>query len=236
MIVEDEKSIARYIEILCSRFLSGQLQHTYVFHSVRHARDFIENHGVDLCLLDLDVNGENGYDLLNFNGRHTFPTIIVSAHIQKAIDAFEYGVVDFVPKPFDDNRFEKAVDRFLSSCVNPQAHKRFLVSKQGAQNSLIDTQNISHFKAADIYVEAHLLDGKIELLSETMNCLEEKLPANFFRSHRSYIIDLNRVENYGYHGSGNYGVHLKGIEQVLPLSRSRHKALDAALSVLHGSC
>ena len=72
---------------------------------------FIENNSLDLVLLDLNLNGDNGFDLLTTAVSESFHTIVISAYKDQAITAFEYGILDFVPKPFNRDRLEQAFDR-----------------------------------------------------------------------------------------------------------------------------
>src|SRR5690554_5041046 len=73
--------------------------------------DYLQENDVDLLLLDLNLNGKNGFDILKKFSVHSFHTIIISAYADLAIQAFEYGVLDFVAKPYDKERFFKAMDR-----------------------------------------------------------------------------------------------------------------------------
>ena len=73
----------------------------------------------DLLFLDLNLNGQDGFDLLHSAAAATFQTIIITANREQASLAFDYGVLDFISKPILEKRFKMAVDRFLSDS-NPQ--------------------------------------------------------------------------------------------------------------------
>ena len=72
---------------------------------------FIKEQSIDLLFLDLNLNREDGYELLEEVAAESFHTIIVSAYKDRAIRAFEYGVLDFVAKPYTEERLSLAIQR-----------------------------------------------------------------------------------------------------------------------------
>ena len=113
IIIEDEGPIAKYIERLCQNILGNKIDTIRTFNTIEHALSFLQDHRIDLCLLDLNLNGENAYELLQFVASAPFQTIIISAYTDLAIDAFKYGVLDFIAKPFNKERLELAFDRYF---------------------------------------------------------------------------------------------------------------------------
>src|SRR5690606_35785413 len=113
LIVEDESRIARRIERMTCDILGNALQSITHINTLHEALKFIENSSLDIVLLDLNLNGDNGFDLLTTAVSGSFHTIIVSAYKDQAITAFEYGVLDFVPKPFNRDRLEQAFNRAI---------------------------------------------------------------------------------------------------------------------------
>ncbi|MCB9250213.1 MAG: hypothetical protein H6613_17520 [Ignavibacteriales bacterium] len=90
-------------------------------------------------------------------------TIIVSAYTERALEAFEYGVLDFVPKPIFEERINKALDRFFSSeKLNPKTKQLFV--KSGGKIESIPLTKIVYFQPADHYTE-------IILENENKNCI-----------------------------------------------------------------
>ena len=73
-------------------------------------------------------------------------------------------------------------------------------------------------------MEAHLKNGDVEILSKTMDRLEQILPGRFMRIHRSYIVDISHIDSFGHVGGGTYQVTLKN-GTTAPLSRQRYKEL-----------
>ena len=224
LIVEDEYPTAEYTQQLCREILEQQLSSIDMVHDLPEALQFIENHQIDLCLLDLNLHGENGYDLLQTATAQSFHTVIISAYPDQAIEAFQYGVIDFIVKPFGRKRLDEVLQRVQGQPDNRDVNAKFLSVRVNDEYKLIQIENIVYMKSVGSYIELHLQNGEMELLLKTMNRLEQILPPHFFRMHRSYFINLNEIKSFRHAGGGNYKLMIKdGAE--LPLSRSKYKEL-----------
>ena len=114
LIVEDEPPIAGYIEKITRNILREKLSSIYQVHNRKKATEYMRSNSVDLCLLDLNLNGEDGFDLLQQVMAGSFQTIIISASVNRALEAFEYGVLDYIPKPFTEERLKLGFHRYFS--------------------------------------------------------------------------------------------------------------------------
>lgn len=224
LIIEDERPIALYIERLCKALIGDQIKSTHICFTLAQAKTYLAENLVDLCLLDLNLNGKDGYDLLKLAVSEAFHTIIISANIDKAIKAFRYDVVDFIPKPFDEERLQHAFDRYFNRLRQKEIVTRCIAVRKGKKNILIELEKIIYFKAAGIYVDAHLKNGQVEILDKTMEHLRKILPSRFVRIHRSYFVALDQIQRYGHVGGGNYQVVTKNGDR-LPVSRQKYKEL-----------
>lgn len=219
--MEDERPIAAYVEELTREVLGTRVESMRVCHDLDDAADELSAQPIDLCLLDLNLNGEDGYELLRHAAAGSFATIVISANTDRAVEAFRYGVLDFVPKPFDRARLAEALARM----ERPHAASTDVVAiRQGREIRLIGLDEIRYFRSAGNYVEAHLRDGTRELLEKTMTLLERMLPPGYERVHRSYLVDLGRMTSFGHVGGGNYEIRLAD-GAVLPLSREKAREL-----------
>jgi len=224
LIVEDERPIANYIEKMIRKILGDKVTRIKIIHHLDQAFAYLADARIDLCLLDLNLHGENGYEILKRSVAGSFHTIIISANTDKALEAFEYGVLDFVGKPFTEDRLKTAFNRFLGKVSQENMSTKYLSLRKGDRHIVIPIENVTFFKAAGIYVEAHLYEGKMEILDKTMERLEQILPGNFMRVHRSYIIDISQIVSFSHTGGGKYQVTVK-TGKVIPLSRSKYKIL-----------
>ncbi|UCE06867.1 MAG: response regulator transcription factor [bacterium] len=224
LIVEDEYSIARDIEWNCQQILGTKIESMQIIQTLEAATDFLLNNPIDLLLLDLNLGGKNGYELLRAAVAGSFHTIIISAHTEQAIEAFEYGVLDFLPKPFDEARLGKAFDRYFGRVARDGSSTKYLTVRKRHKHVILPIDEILYFKAANYYSEAVLNTGEVEILDKSLDRLVQILPSRFFRIHRSCIVDINYIESFTPVINGSSQLTLKNGEK-LPLSKRRYKEL-----------
>lgn len=226
LIIEDETRIAARIERMTRSFFAEKLERLDRFESIEEGLSFLADHEIDLLLLDLNLNGENGFSLLESVLSRSFHTIVISAYTEKAITAFEYGVLDFVAKPFDENRLVQAFLRISSP--GQEKGLRFLAVKKAGEISMIEVQDLIYIKGAGIYTELHLNNGKLELHDKSLEKLEQLLPPTFERVHKSYIVAMDHCEKIMVNSGSKYELLLKNGE-LLPIGRTRYSQLKGKL-------
>jgi len=224
LIIEDEARIAKRLARMTRAHFEQQLSLT-VCDTLAKGLAYIEQSPVDVLLLDLNLNGENGFEVLEAMVSRPFHTIIVSAYTDKAITAFAYGVLDFVPKPFDEGRLFQAFGRLINKSDVPKSSLKYLAVRKGGMIKMIESAQVSYIKGAGIYSELHLRDGRQELHDKSLDTLEQLLPpAEFARIHRSYIVSLQQTAKLLIEPGGKYSAQLISGE-LLPVGRSRYKEL-----------
>ncbi len=224
LIIEDEARIAKRLERMTSKFFEHNLSSLAICDFLTKGLNYIDQHPIDILLLDLNLNGEDGFNVLEFVVACSFHTIIVSANTDKAITAFAYGVLDFVPKPFDEHRLELAFKRITISGIKIENNIKFLAVKKAGNVCLIDIQDLFYVKGAGIYSELHLKNGKTELHDKSLEKLEQLLATSFERIHKSYLVPLQVAERIIVQPGSRYHLLLKNGE-MLPIGRSRYKEL-----------
>ncbi len=227
LIVEDEASIARRTERLLQELLGKELDSLHICPSVEAALTYIAEKAIDLLLLDLNLSGRNGFEILQSLLAESFDTIIISAYRDRAIEAFEYGVLDFIPKPFDLDRLRRAMDRFRQQSGRAKQPMRRLAIKKQGRISLIAVKDICFIKGANIYSEIHLQHGGKALSDKSLDTLIRLLPAHFERVHKSYIVDMQRCTEIIIQPGSKYQLRLDD-DQYIPLGRTRYKAIKEA--------
>ena len=227
LIIEDEARIAKRIERMALAFFE---QHSDIAwcDSLQKGLAYISNHQIDLLLLDLNLNGDSGFEVLETMVSNSFHTIIISAYTDKAITAFEYGVLDFVPKPFNEKRLFQALKRITVSTETPNQDLKFLAVKKGGAIKLIDIDDLHFIKGAGIYSELHLKNGVQELHDKSLETLEQLLPKSFERIHKSFIVSLDLIEKINVEPGGKYNLLLK-TGALLPIGRSKYKAVRSKI-------
>lgn len=168
----------------------------------------------DLVFLDVQMPGLDGFAVVEAVGAEAMPvTIFITAYDQFALRAFEAHAIDYLLKPFDSERFRRALDRArtqvrgrkradvedrLSALISElRGKKEFLeriVVRSGGRILILRIEDVDWLEAASNYVRIHC-GGRQYLLRETMTNLETRLdPAQFVRIHRSTIVRLDRIK------------------------------------------
>jgi len=151
----------------------------------------------DLVFLDVEMPECDGFDVLELLGNNLPPAVVfVTAYDQYALRAFDAGALDYLLKPFDNTRFELALERAKgrveAAKSAPRKVERIAVKSAG-QVVFVKIAEIDWIEAADYYVALHV-GGKAHLLRRSMAELEEELePSVFCRIHRSTMVNLDRV-------------------------------------------
>lgn len=226
----------------------------------RVAVDAIRELRPDLAFLDVQMPGFTGIEVVREIGPENMPiTIFVTAYDQYLLRAFELEALDYLLKPFDDERFEQAFNRAKKMVRLREAHQlterlkallrasgsdahnagrtgsqgewleRVAVESRG-QVHVIPVNRIGYITSSGPYAELHVGE-KTYLIREKMQTLEERLdPSRFFRIHRSSIVRLDNVEAILNRGGGDYAVRLSSGEK-LSLSRNRREELEQRLGL-----
>lgn len=221
LIVEDEKVAARGLQRMVQDILGKEIGWIGWEASLDASRFALSEQPVDVLFLDLNLNGENGFELLQGAVAASFHTIVVSANEDQAIHAFEYGVLDFVPKPVSRERLEKAINRIKDADYSSKRAK-YLPIRKPKGVSLIQLDDVSYFRGDGNYIEIRLKKGGLEYHRQTLDSLAKVLPPQFSRIHRSHIVDKRDVKCVISLGGGRYDVEM-GDGVKLPLSRAYYK-------------
>lgn len=219
LIVEDEEIVARRLTRLIETILGERIRHVHHAANTLDALDAMHAEPFDLLFLDLNLNGQDGFRLLSDAAAGAYQTIIVSAHADQAIRAFEYGVVDFVPKPFSEERLRKAIDRATRRDERTGELLRRLAIRRHGEIQLIPIEDVLWIVGAGDYSEIHCDDGSTHLHDKTLSAFEMILPGRFERVHRSYIADVSRASRLHIAEGSRYRLELDTGDEI-PLSRS----------------
>jgi two-component system, LytTR family, response regulator LytT len=228
LIVEDERPTAEDIQALVRQILKKDITSIHIETTLDNALAYLKERAIDVLLLDLNLNSKDGFHILKEVVSRSFHTIVISANINRAIEAYEYGVLDFIPKPYTMARLKAAFQRLTSSHALDGHAVKYLSVKKGHTVQVIPLENIRYFKSANIYVELHLSDKRKVIYDKPIKLLGPLLPANYCRIHKSFIVDIDTIETIELLGGGKYRAILKSGD-CLPVSRQRIKALRKML-------
>lgn len=215
----------------------------------------------DLVFLDVQMPGKTGFDVVREVGVDAMPlTIFVTAYDKHALEAFDVAAVDYLVKPFDDERFEQAMQRARRQIELREVdhlRTRLLSVLQGERATdadvptppaprgayleripvemrgkvrVVPVSEIEFIVASGPYADLYSGDRKY-VIRESMQNLEDRLdPDVFIRTHRSVIVRLDLIDTLHKGAGGDYEVQLKSGRR-LRVSRSRLEALEKKLGV-----
>lgn len=256
LIVDDEPLARRNLRVLLEK--DPQIEILDECRNGREAVKAINTLSPDLIFLDIQMPEMDGFDVLERVGpEHIQAIIFVTAFDQYALKAFDVHALDYLLKPFDDERFTHALQRAKSQIEARQMNKLTqrllallderatersdalqqknyltrLMIKASGRVMLLKVEDIDFIEADGNYAKLHV-GRKSHLLREKMHDLEGRLdPAKFVRIHRSIIVNLDRIKEMHPHFNGDYIVVLED-GRKLRLSRTRRENLDARLKAL----
>ena len=221
LIVEDEALAARRLERLLVAALGSRLGRIVRAETVDAARQSLREGRIDLVLLDLDLDGADGFAVLGATGPRV---IVVSARTDRAIDAFDRAVADFVSKPVSAERLARALARAEAA----GGQEMSLVVRSAGRIDLAPASAIVSLSGADDYVEVAMLDGRLLLHDATLDELEKRLPQAFIRIHRSHIANTAHAASLKSRAGGRRALLMTDGSE-LPVSRRRAGAVARAL-------
>lgn len=192
--IDDEPLALRVIAAFAKRHPDLELQAT--FTNPTEAKLFLDKNNVDLLFLDIDMLEINGMDF----ARSLSPSpllIFTTAHKEYALEGFELDSVDYLLKPFDYDRFQRAVAKALDRRLARQGFKPFLLVYAEYKQVKIYLDEIECIESMQDYVKIHLLNKKDVLTLSTLKAMIDRLPPTLFiRIHRSYVVSLNHIVSF----------------------------------------
>jgi two-component system LytT family response regulator len=237
LIVDDELAARNVISNLLELSFS-QIDIIDKVGNVPDAVLSIKKYKPDLVFLDIEMPKYAGYELVKFFDEIDFQIIFVTAYNQFAIKAFEINAVDYLLKPIERKRLESAIIKAESRISDKHDSEKYqaLLEELSVENSpsmtlsesgkkqIVRTKEIEAVSAQGAYSEVYLLNGSKITISKNVGTMEEELSndPNFFRSHKSWLINISQVESYA---KSNQTILLKsGLE--CKLSRFKKKDFE----------
>lgn len=205
----------------------------------------INQHHPDLIFLDIQMPKITGFEMLELVDNP--PSVIfTTAFDEYAIKAFEAHAIDYLLKPFSQQRFDKAVEKFLSQAELQQqktntlaliqsanelpAQSERIVVKTAGKIKIIPVHDIKYLEAADDYVKICTAEGAF-LKNKTMSYFETVLPQDVFvRTHRSFMINIGEITRIDPYEKENHLAILKTGERI-PVSKSGYGKLRMVLGL-----
>jgi len=194
MIVDDEPIAHQVILNMCGDLAFMELK-GQCFNALE-AIDFLGKEAVDLIFLDIQLPKLGGFDFLRTLKKPPM-VIVISAHGEYALEGYDLNVVDYLLKPFDFERFLRAVNKARNLLAgkasegDPERHETLFL-KDGKKHHQVRLDDICYIEACGNYSLVHLTEGRV-LTQEKISDLENKLPEAFIRVHKSYVVASDKI-------------------------------------------
>lgn len=195
VIIDDEPNnralIQKYIEFLYPL-------NTHVFHlcdSVQSAVQILEKHGADIVFLDIEMPGENGFELFKQIDTSDFEVVFVTAYAEHmSYSVNELGCFGYITKPIERDNLKSIFNRYQDKYEKDNCFR--LISHTNNKRELIHLDEIIYCKGEGSYC-AIVTSKEKYIQSKTLKDIKKRLPEDrFLRVHKSFIVNLNHVKNY----------------------------------------
>lgn len=194
------------------------LQLVGIYSNAIEARMALQTREVDLIFLDVEMPEMTGLEFLQ-NFKDVPQVVMVTSNKNYAFEAFEFDVTDYISKPVDFDRFSSAVQRvryYEENLKRQQEEKSIFIKADGAMVK-IPTDELLYVEAMGDYIKVHTTQ-KRHIVHSTMKAFVAKLPEEFLRVHKSFIVNVEKVEKLE-----ENSIYINGNE--LPVSRNNKKTL-----------
>jgi DNA-binding LytR/AlgR family response regulator len=242
LIVDDEPPARAELRFLLQSF--PDIQVVGEASNADEASVLLDSVDYDIVLLDIRMPGGTGLDLARrLRDREDPPAVVfTTAYPDYAVEAFDLAAADYLVKPFDEERLGRALRRALGTSdseepapVSPPAPSSQVESRiavqRGGRTVLIDPEAIVYVSAARGYSYLKLTDDRV-LTTYTLAELERRLGDRFFRSHRSYLVNLRYVRELMSNYLGGLVLVMDDPERSrVEVSRRQAAALRRALGI-----
>jgi DNA-binding LytR/AlgR family response regulator len=214
--------------------------------------DLNRKHKPDIIFLDIKMPGISGIEVADMllKEPHISYVVFITAYEEYALDAFEVNAIDYILKPISEERLNKTIDRIINNIQNRD--KDYYNKLNQLIRDLNEKENeccrISvHYKGKLIPIQLDdilyiTVEGKNTVIvstkgnfqvNYTLNQLEKVLhSSSFFRSHKSFIINIDKIESIEPWFNSTYNVILKGVSEKIPVSRSQSKKFKEIMNIL----
>ena len=236
IIIEDEKRAQIYLQGVLEQ-VAPEINIAAVCDDLPSGVIAIRKHKPDLVFLDIEMPKYNGLEIINFFSENEiqFSIIFTTAYNQYALQAFKTSAFDYLLKPIDSDELKETLNRYKQKnniqnyeqlvSLNESLTKETKIAIPDGNNlQLIPTQEIMYFKAASNYTQILLENGKKYITSRILKNFEETLKDHkqFFRCHKSYIINTKFIECYSRSDGGT--IILKNKHEI-PVSPEKAEEL-----------
>ncbi len=194
IIVDDEPKAIELIKRYLELFNSIELVDT--FRNGLKAFEFLSKEPVDIIFLDINMPHISGISLSKMLPDN-IKVIFTTAYSEYAVESYEIQAVDYLVKPISIERFTKSISKLIAPLATPIGEEnKLIIVKSGFETFRLESSSIFYLKKDGNYMNYHCINQNI-LARETIQESMEKLPDTFVQTHKSYIVNTDKIISYG---------------------------------------
>ena len=190
----------------------------------------------DLIFMDIEMPGLKGIDvveLIHADDSYSPFIVFVTAYNTFAIDAFKYDVKDYLLKPIDPRRFSLTISKIIKYFEKTSVYEKNIIAKSGSRSTIIKHDDILFISVENtvvsIFASAKFYATTYRTLDEFEKILD---PSIFVRTHRTYIINVEKIKEIKQVQSGLLSLKISGYDdKEIPVSRAKVKELKRILKI-----
>lgn len=233
IIVDDESPSREELKYFINNFSSIEI--VQEFDDSLDALKFIESNDIDVIFLDINMPKLDGVCLARVIHKFNkdFKIVFITAYKEHAIEAFELEAFDYILKPYSEERILttlKKIER-LETCEEKKCIYDRITLFKGEKMIVVNIEDIYYCTSSERYTLVFTEDEEYTVnmsISEFYNKISEY---NFFKSHRSYIMNIDKIEEIIPWFNNTYNVKLRGLDVEIPVSRKNIKEFKHIMGI-----
>ncbi len=222
VIIDDERKSRENLELLLQSFVEN-VEIVGKANGVMTGIRAINDEEPDLVFLDIHLASGDGFQILEGIKNKNQNVIFVTGHEEHAVKAFRSDAIDYLLKPVCIEHLQNAVERVRTRQGSSKSEKTGQISLSTSKGlQFLKTEDIVYCKGDGAYTYFFLKNGERITTSKNLKAYEERLKDyNFFRSHKSYLVNLSEIKTY-IRGEGSYAVMTNGDSVGVSKRRKDH--------------
>ena len=188
---DDKKFLEHLSKMLDSIFITHDLDAEVDFIATNDVEllSYIKEHSIDVFMLDSNLNGIDLAKIIRKKNKNCY-IIFITCHVEYSEQAYKCKTFDFLHKPLSKFDLEETILRLFDDITGYTSHKKYI--NINGKKIFIDTNEITYIRRDGMKIILHTPSENIELYS-SFNKLQDKLPDNFVRCHKSFIVNINNI-------------------------------------------
>ena len=234
IIVDDERPAREELRYFIEKF--SCLEIAAEFEDGVDVIEYLSKNNIDVAFLDVSMPIMSGIELANVIKKSN-PEIIViflTAHKDYAFDAFEIKAFDYILKPIAQDRIIELFSRIRTKLIPKERNDTKVLTNlsfwEGERIFVVNIKDILYLEASERNSMVATVDG-VHIVQENISTLANKLPENFYKCHRSYIVNLSVITVIDPWFNNTYMLSLKGCSIKIPVSKSHIKDFNNLMHI-----